>query len=197
MLSTTKFVGEVRGKHVIIKQGTNTGASRIVTGTILDENGEPVAGATVLAKGTNIGTVTDINGNYSLEVPAGCKVLQYSYIGYTSQDIAIEGKRAVNVTMQEDSQLLEDVVVVGYGVQRKVDLTGSVSAITARELENKPVMSTAQALAGVAPGLSVVANSGRPGAGASIKIRGTGTFSSAGNDPLILIDGLAGSIDDV
>lgn len=197
MLSGTRLDCEVRGKHVIIKPKVMNNDKRVVTGTILDEHGEPVAGATVLAKGTNIGTVTDIDGNYSLEVPASCKVLQYSYIGYTPQDIDIVGKRAVNVTMEEDSQLLEDVVVVGYGVQRKVDLTGSVSAITARELENKPVMSTAQALAGVAPGLSVVANSGRPGAGASIKIRGTGTFSSAGNDPLILIDGLAGSIDDV
>ena len=197
ILAGTGLTCEVKGKHIIIKKADAPRKGRIVTGTILDELGEPVAGATVLAKGTKIGTVTDINGNYSLEVPDDCKVLQYSYIGYTSQDISIDGRRAVNVTMTEDSQLLDDVVVVGYGVQRKVDLTGSVSAITARELENKPVMSTAQALAGVAPGLSVVANSGRPGAGASIKIRGTGTFSSAGNDPLILIDGLAGSIDDV
>ena len=197
ILTGTGLTCEVKGKHIIIKKADAPRKGHIVTGTILDEFGEPVAGATVLAKGTQFGTVTDINGNYSLEVPDNCKVLQYSYIGYTSQDISIDGRRAVNVTMTEDSQLLDDVVVVGYGVQRKVDLTGSVSAITSRELENKPVMSTAQALAGVAPGLSVVANSGRPGAGASIKIRGTGTFSSAGNDPLILIDGLAGSIDDV
>lgn len=197
MLNGTGLACEVKGKHIIIKKAGEKKSGRIVTGTILDEFGDPVVGATVLAKGTNTGTVTDINGNYSLEVPANCKELQYSYIGYTSQDIVIGNKNSVNVTMEEDSQLLEDVVVVGYGVQRKVDLTGSVSAITSKELESKPVMSTAQALAGVAPGLSVVANSGRPGAGASIKIRGTGTFSSAGNDPLVLIDGLAGSIDDV
>lgn len=200
MLSGTGYTCEVKGSHIIIKRAEATNqpnSGRIVTGTILDENGNPVIGATVVAKGTTTGTVTDVNGAYSLNVPEDCKELQFSYIGYTPQDITIGSKRAINVTMQEDSQLLEDVVVVGYGVQKKVDLTGSVSAISAKDLENKPVMSTAQALAGVAPGLSVVANSGRPGAGASIKIRGTGTFSSAGNDPLVLIDGLAGSIDDV
>ena len=99
--------------------------------------------------------------------------------------------------MEEDTKRLEEVVVVGYGTQKKVNLTGSVSSITADELANKPVMSTAQALAGLAPGLSVLQTSGRPGTGATVKIRGTGTFSNAGTDPLVLIDGLSGSIDDV
>ena len=96
-------------------------------GTVVDNLGEPIVGAIVTVEGSNVSTTTDINGNYSLEVPDDCKVLQYSYIGYTPQDISIDGRRAVNVTMTEDSQLLDDVVVVGYGVQRKVDLTGRTS----------------------------------------------------------------------
>ena len=92
---------------------------------------------------------------------------------------------------------MEEVVVVGYGTQKKVNLTGAVSAVSAEDLASKPVMSTAQALAGLAPGLSVLQTSGRPGQGATVKIRGTGTFSKAGTDPLVLIDGLSGNIDDV
>ena len=105
--------------------------------------------------------------------------------------MVIASTAPLKVILAEDTQRLEELVVVGYGTQKKVNLTGSVSSISAKELANKPVMSTSQALAGLAPGLSVLTNSGIPGAGASVRIRGTGTFSSAGNSPLVLIDGLA------
>lgn len=172
-------------------------AQNKVNGLVLDTFGEPLVGVSVLVRGTQTGTITDIDGKFSIQAGADA-ILSISYVGYTTRDVRVSNSdKVMKITLEEDKQNLEEVVVVGYGVQKKVNLTGAVSAVTAKDLDNKPVMSTAQALAGLAPGLSVVANSGRPGAGASVKIRGTGTFSSAGNDPLVLIDGLAGSLDDV
>ena len=168
----------------------------VVKGTVTDTNGAPLIGVSILVKGTTTGVVSDVDGNFSLSVKTG-ETLSFSYVGYTTQEILVGKEKMLKVVLKEDAKNLEEVVVVGYGTQKKVNLTGAVSSITAEELANKPVMSTAQALAGLAPGLSVVSNSGRPGAGASVKIRGTGTFSSAGTDPLVLIDGLSGSLDDV
>lgn len=168
----------------------------VVKGTVTDANGTPLIGVSILVKGTTTGVVSDLNGSFSVSVKAG-ETLSFSYVGYITQEILVGKEKLLKVVLQEDTKSLDEVVVVGYGTQKKVNLTGAVSSITAEELANKPVMSTAQALAGLAPGLSVVSNSGRPGAGASVKIRGTGTFSSAGTDPLVLIDGLSGSLDDV
>ena len=184
-LLMTCFVGSV----------TAQGQS-MVKGTVTDSNGEPLIGVSILVKGTTNGVVSDINGGYSISAGAS-DVIQFSYVGYTTQEIQVGNNKILNVTLEEDTKRLDEVVVVGYGTQKKVNLTGAVSSIDSEELINKPVMSTAQAIAGLAPGLSVVSNSGRPGAGASVKIRGTGTFSSAGTDPLVLIDGLSGSMDDV
>lgn len=168
----------------------------IVRGTVTDSSGEPLIGVSILVKGTANGVISDLDGGFSISAAAD-DVLQFSYVGYINQEIQVGNKKILNVIMEEDTKQLDEVVVVGYGTQKKVNLTGAVSSITSDDLINKPVMSTAQAIAGLAPGLSVVANSGRPGAGASVKIRGTGTFSGAGTDPLVLIDGLSGSIDDV
>lgn len=168
----------------------------IVKGTVIDGSGEPLVGVSVLVKGTTTGVVSGLDGTFSISVRNG-ETLVFSYVGYIKQEQLVGKEKNLKIVLQEDAKSLEEVVVVGYGTQKKVNLTGAVSSITAEELINKPVMSTAQALAGLAPGLSVVSNSGRPGAGASVKIRGTGTFSSAGTDPLVLIDGLSGSLDDV
>lgn len=167
-----------------------------VNGLITDSSGEPLIGVSIQVKGTTHGTISDIDGKFMLLVKTG-DILRISYVGYTPQEIKLTGNQQLRIIMEEDTKRLEEVVVVGYGTQKKVNLTGSVSSITADELANKPVMSTAQALAGLAPGLSVLQTSGRPGTGATVKIRGTGTFSNAGTDPLVLIDGLSGSIDDV
>lgn len=167
-----------------------------VSGVIIDSSDEPLIGVSIQVKGTTHGTITDLNGKFTLSAKTG-DILRISYVGYTSQEIKLTGSQQLRVLMEEDMKRLEEVVVVGYGTQKKVNLTGSVASVTADELANKPVMSTAQALAGLAPGLSVLQTSGRPGAGATVKIRGTGTFSNAGTDPLILIDGLSGNIDDV
>lgn len=167
-----------------------------VTGHITDSSGEPLIGVSILIKNTDTGTISDLDGNFTLTATQD-DVLRISYVGYSSQEVQATPGKLMRIILKEDTELLDEVVVVGYGTQKKVNLTGAVSAVTAEDLANKPVMSTAQAIAGLAPGLSVVQTSGRPGTGATVKIRGTGTFSSAGTDPLVLIDGLSGSMDDV
>ena len=171
-------------------------AQNRVTGKVTDASGEPIPGVSVLVKGTTNGTITDLDGNYSLSVPTGSS-LAVSCIGFVTQDVLVGDRSIINVTLEEDALHLEETVVIGYGVQKKVNLTGSVSSVSSEELQSKPVMNTSLAIAGLVPGLSVIQNSGRPGSGASVKIRGTGTFSSAGTNPLVLINGFSGSMDDV
>ena len=167
-----------------------------ITGKVTDLLNEPIIGANVIEKGTTNGTVTDMNGLFTLSTPPNATI-SFSYIGYISTEVAVNNRTELSIKLKEDQTILNEVVVVGYGTQKKVNLTGSVSSVTSEDLANKPVTMTSQAIAGLAPGLSVLQNSGRPGTGANIKIRGTGTFSSAGNNPLVLIDGLAANIDDV
>lgn len=123
--------------------------------------------------------------------------MNFNYIGYEPCSVTLKSASPLSVVMAEDSRSLEEVVVVGYGTQKKVNLTGSVASLSAEDLASRPVTSTSAIIAGLVPGVSVIQNSGRPGAGASVKMRGTGTFSSAGNAPLVLIDGLSGNLDDV
>lgn len=160
-----------------------------VTGVIVDIYDEPLIGVNIIEKGTTNGTVTDIDGNYSLSV-AESAVLQVSYIGYLTQEINTSGRTTVNITLQEDTQALEEVVVVGYGVQKKVNLTGSVASIGAQKLENRPMVNLSSGLGGLAAGVQVRQSSGKPGSdGASILVRGTGTFQGS-NSPMIVIDGV-------
>ncbi|MCH4181604.1 MAG: TonB-dependent receptor [Prevotella sp.] len=198
---------EIQGKSIIVRHQIPVEAPRKeevqqqksfikASGRVTDEKGEPIIGATVKVKGSSNGTVTDLNGNFNLNVE-GDTYLDISYIGYRPKSIKALIGKYLSIKMEEDTKAVDEVVVVGYGTQKKINLTGSVSVVTAKELANKPVSSTAQALAGLVPGLSVLETSGLPGSSATVKIRGTGTFSSAGTDPLVLIDGLSGNIDDV
>ncbi|MBK5722276.1 TonB-dependent receptor [Dysgonomonas sp. Marseille-P4677] len=171
-------------------------SQNVLKGKVLDPLEDPLVGVSIVSKNSDVGTITDINGEFSISVKPG-EVIRISYIGFIQQEIEVKNFNPLLITLYEDTKNLEEIVVVGYGTQKKINLTGSISSVSAEELANKPVMSTAQAIAGLAPGLSVLQTSGRPGTGAMVKIRGTGTFSSAGNDPLVLIDGLSGSIDDV
>lgn len=156
-------------------------------GTVSDAMG-PVAGASVIVKGTTNGTVTDMNGNFSLDVEKG-DILQVSFIGYVSQDIKYTGQSSLNVNLVEDTQKLEEVVVVGYGTQKKVNMTGSVSQVDSKALENRPVQNVSTALQGMMPGVQVTTGSGRPGQdGGTIRVRGVGTLNTA--DPYILVDGI-------
>ncbi|MDR2921540.1 MAG: TonB-dependent receptor [Tannerella sp.] len=160
---------------------------KTVTGTVIDEYNEPVIGANVLEKGTVNGTVTDINGHFTLEVQ-GNALLVISYIGYAEKTVSVGNNTVFNVSLLEDAKLLEEVVVVGYGTQKKVNLTGAISAINAAILENRPITNATQALQGV-QGIYVNQAGGQPGNDkATIRIRGQGTLNN--NDPLILVDGI-------
>ncbi|MDR3261215.1 MAG: TonB-dependent receptor [Tannerella sp.] len=167
-----------------------------VAGTVVDVAGEPIIGANILEKGVTNGTVTDIDGKFGLYVSPGA-TLVISYIGYHTQEIAVGNQSTIRVTLVEDNRSLEEVVVVGFGTQKKVNLTGSVQNVTSAELIKRNTSNASVALQGLAPGVSVVQSSGQPGAdGASIVIRGTGSLNSS-TAPLILIDGVEGDINNV
>ncbi|MFD3000168.1 SusC/RagA family TonB-linked outer membrane protein [Pontibacter toksunensis] len=159
-----------------------------VSGKVIGPDGEGVPGATVVVKGTTIGTATDANGNFTLNVPNGTGTLVVSFIGYKTQETPINNRSTVNVTLVTDAKALEEVVVVGYGTQERSDVTGAISSVQGEALERIPTPTVAQALQGQTPGVQVTANSGSPGAGSSIRIRGAGTIGN--NNPLYVVDGV-------
>lgn len=167
-----------------------------VKGVVLDEAGNPIIGTTVIVKGTNNGTITDIDGKFILDVPENA-VLEVSYIGYTTQVVNVSGQDLLNITLKEDTQSLEEVVVVGFATQKKVNLTGSVGMATAKDLESRPVSNVVNALQGVIPGLNIsnTSGGGELNSSKSIDVRGTGTIGSGSSGaPLILIDGMEGDL---
>ena len=163
--------------------------TKTVTGTIVDEFGEPIIGANVLVKGTTNGAVTDIDGNYSITGVSDSDELVVSYIGYASQTLPVGSQSTFNITMKEDGENLEEVVVVGYGVQKKKDLTGSVSSIKSADIQNVAAANAMQAMQAKVPGMDLQQSSGQAGAGVSITMRGNRSIS-ADNGPLILVDGV-------
>lgn len=169
-----------------------------VSGTVRDTNAEPLVGVTVLESGsTSNGTATDLDGKWSLTVPAG-STLEFSCIGYYSQQLKLTGKTTYDIVMNEDTTLLDDVVVVGFGSQKKVNLTGSVAVATAEDISSRPVNDVPSALQGVLPGLQVTTNSGAIGQTMKIQVRGTGTIAGESSDsPLILIDGMQGDLNTI
>ena len=171
--------------------------SKIVTGTVLDVTGMPVIGANVTVKGTTQGTITDMDGKFSLEVAEG-DILQVTYIGFANQEVKVGTQTNLSVTLKEDAEALDELVVVGYGTQKKVNLTGAVTAITGEKITKRPVTNTTTMLQGQVPGLRIVQGTGQPGAeSVSVKIRGVGTFSGAGASPLVLINGVTGDLSSV
>ena len=179
--------------HVVQQAGA-------VKGTVVDSKGEPIIGATIKVKGdAKNGTITDLDGNFTLNVKPGTEI-EVSYIGYKNQ-VVKAGTAPVKVVMQDDSQSLNEVVVVGFGTQKKVNLTGSVGLATSKDIESRPVGSAVQALQGVVPGLNIDTGNygGDLNASKSISIRGTGTLDSnqSKGDPLILIDGMEGDLNTI
>ncbi|GAA5225344.1 TonB-dependent receptor [Membranihabitans marinus] len=165
----------------------------IVEGQVVDQSGEPLIGVNVLVKGTNNGTATDFNGNFSLQNVNENAVLVFSYIGYQSKETSIAGKSNITIILQEDSQTLDQVVVVGYGTQRKSSITGAISSVDAQDLENMPMTQLGQKLQGKLSGIRINQSTGTPGEGFSVRIRGQASIN-AGNSPLIVIDGFPSSI---
>ncbi|TKG94951.1 SusC/RagA family TonB-linked outer membrane protein [Puteibacter caeruleilacunae] len=168
-----------------------------ITGIVTDEMGEPLPGVSVIIEGTTIGITTDFDGKYELSVPSEYNQLTFSFVGMKKQVVEIGDQNVINITLVEDAIGLEEVVAVGYGVQKKVNLTGSVATVDAAELENRPVPNVSTALQGMAPGLNVsITNAGgQADAAMNINIRGTGSLSSSA--PLVLVDGVKASINDV
>ena len=159
-----------------------------VQGTVTDEQGEPIIGANVLAKGTAVGQATDFDGKFSINVPKDA-VLQVSYIGYLTQEVAVNGQTEIKVVLKENSVVLDEVVAIGYGTVKKEDATGSVSVVKPDEIEAGLATSAQDLLVGKSPGVVVTSAGGDPQANATIRIRG-GSSLNATNDPLIVIDGV-------
>ncbi|MEO7990673.1 MAG: SusC/RagA family TonB-linked outer membrane protein [Chryseolinea sp.] len=161
----------------------------IVSGTVTEEDtGAPLPGVNILVKGTTLGTVTDANGNFSIAVPSGESILVFTFIGFIPQEVSLNGRTNLTVTLIGDLKTLSEVVVVGYGTQDKKDVTGSISSVKGQEFENLPVSSTQQALQGRTAGVNIVRSGGEPGNSGAIRIRGIGSVNDA--NPLIIIDGV-------
>ncbi|SIR27618.1 TonB-linked outer membrane protein, SusC/RagA family [Mucilaginibacter lappiensis] len=169
-----------------------------ITGQVKDEKGLPLPGVTIKIKGTNTGAQTGLDGNYKVEVNDNNAVLVFSFVGFVSQEIVVGNQTRIDVVLREQTSALNEIVVVGYGTQKKVNLTGAVSTVSGNDLNKRPVVNPASMLEGLAPGVAVNTSSGEPGnESVSIRIRGNGTFSGAGSDPLILIDGVPGNFSDL
>jgi len=161
-------------------------AQKVVTGTVVDTFGDPVIGANVVIKGTTEGTMTDADGNFSLKNVSDKAILVVSFMGYTNQEVSTAGKSKFNITLEEDNQVLDEVVMVGYGVQRKVDVTGSTARVGAQELTAMPVNNALQGMQGKAAGVDIQ-NSQRPGEVGNIQIRGVRSLS-ADQGPLYVVN---------
>ena len=159
-----------------------------ITGVVKDQSGEPLIGVNVMEKGTTNGSITDVDGKYSVSVKGGKTILVFSYIGYISQEIPVGNQKTLNVTMKEDTEELEEVVVIGYGTAKKKDLTGAISTVKAESLEKETPRSVQDLLRANAPGVSIGASVNAEGT-ASVQIRGKNTLS-AGSDPLYVLDGV-------
>ena len=176
--------------------GASAGSSAVaqnthrVSGTVVS-NGESVIGASVMVKGTTQGAVTDVDGFYTIQTTPGA-VLVFSAIGYEPQEVNVAGRTKIDITLEESSLLLDDAVVVGYGVQKKVNLTGAVASVSTKELEGKPINNVLEGLQGTTPGLVIQQGSSTPGGVPSMNIRGYNTMND--NNPLVIIDGIEGSL---
>jgi TonB-linked SusC/RagA family outer membrane protein len=186
--------GETKASTNLVSQQQS---GRKVTGTIKDKAGEPLIGVSVSVKGASIGTATDLDGSFTINVPNDNTTLVITYVGYTSQEVKTGNKSDITIVLDEDNKMLDEVVVVGYGTQKKVNLTGSVASINFEEQSlSRPVTNVSTALAGLSSGVQVMQGSGKPGDdGATIRVRGVGTLNNS--DPLVIIDGMEGTLDAV
>ena len=193
-----KLITKLIALTLMVCTATTVFAQNItVTGTVIDASNEPLIGVNVQVRGTTTGAITDINGSFSVQVPGNQSVLIFTYVGFLTEERIVGNQQTINVTMREDTQGLEEVVVVGYGVQKKVNLTGSVSSVNFdEEIQNRPITDASQALSGKISGIWVSQDSGKPGSdGAQLRVRGWGTLNNA--DPLVIIDGVQGNFNTI
>ena len=195
MLSSRGLKFEIHDRHIIITKATPSVAStlqqgRRITGTVTDVQGESMIGVNVIEKGTTNGVITDVDGRFSITVQENA-ILQISFIGYVSQEIAVGNQTNYSITLREDTKNLEEVVVVGYGTIKKSDLTGSVANVKSERLLDRPAVNIGQALSGKAAGVEIFENGGDPDGRVRIRIRGNNSINSS-NDPLYVVDGIIG-----
>jgi TonB-linked SusC/RagA family outer membrane protein len=165
-------------------------AQQAITGTVKDSGGQPMSGVTILVEGTTVGALSGIDGKYSLQLPGGAKILRFSFIGYKDQEVTLDGRDVINVTLSEELTGLDEVVVVGYGTQKKKLVTGSTVQVKGDDIQKLSTVSPMTALQGQTPGLSIIKNTGQPGDGFKVNIRGMGTIGNS--QPLYVIDGVPG-----
>lgn len=192
ILSGTGINYELEGTHIIltteaIKDLHAQQQAKTVTGTVTDVSGEPIIGANIRIKGTTTGTITDIDGNFSIKAEPQ-SVIEVSYIGYLTQETVINNQKSIRFLLKEDTKTLDEVVVIGYGVQKKADLTGSVANINTEKLNTQSNANIGQALQGKIAGVDIVSQGGTPGSGTRIMVRGIGTLNNA--SPLYIVDGM-------
>lgn len=201
LFETKNIAFTISGHQIVLNiassRQTSPQSARKVHGVVLDVRNNPIIGANIIEKGTSNGVISDLEGRFALDVPPGA-VVSISYIGYLSQEVRIPSTGDLKIVLKENSKTLDEVVVVGYGIQRKVNLTGAVGIAQAKELESRPVTSATQALQGLVPGLQISTNTGEIGKSMNIQIRGTGTIGEGSSgSPLILIDGMEGDLNSV
>ena len=196
LLKGTNCVYQVNDNYIVITLKDDEKVKKI-KGTIKDSAGEPIIGANVILKGdATVGSITDIDGNFDLSVPSNA-TLQVSYIGYNTQDVPVGNKSFLNITLKEDTETLDEVVVVGYGSQKKVNVIGSIASVDSKALESRAVPDVSNMLTGQMSGVTITQESGNPGQDAgTIRIRGVGSFGATPS-PLVLVDGLPGSLSDL
>ncbi|TAN01264.1 MAG: SusC/RagA family TonB-linked outer membrane protein [Chitinophagaceae bacterium] len=189
ILTGTPLTYQIIGKRLIVIAAKDKQITSVqINGSVVDSSGSPLVGVTIQVKGTTVGTVTDANGKFSIEVPDNA-VLVISYIGYQTKEVSVDGQEVLKIVLSSLNASLNEVVVIGYGSQQKKDLTGAISVVTAKEIANRPIVNLGEALQGQAAGVAVTSNSGKPGAGLTIRVRGSSSIS-AGNAPLYVVDGI-------
>lgn len=196
MFAGTDIIYAMQGNNILLmqKEAVVQQSGKVVTGTIVDPSGMPVIGANVMVKGTTNGTITDMDGKFSLEVEEGA-TLQISYIGYANQEIKVGNQKTLSIALKEDVEALDELVVVGYGTMKKKDLTGAVGAVKGESLAARKTSQLSNALQGTVSGVMVTRNDGSPETEGMIRVRGITTIGD--NNPLVIIDGIPGNINDV
>lgn len=185
---------EIEGTRILLQRRLNETVikaqevDKTISGTVVDDKGEPLPGVSIVVKGTQQGTSTDVDGKYQLSVPDGSSVLIFSFVGYMSAEKTVTNETVIDITLATDTKSLQEIVVVGYGTQKRANVTAAISSVPMSEIKDMPVSNVATALQGKIPGVVIQQNNGTPGSTPAIKVRGFGSIS-AGNSPLIVIDG--------
>ena len=182
---------------VLLITGTSGIMGQIsINGRVTDTDGNPVIGANIAVKGTNVGVITDVDGKFTLKVPSAESIISVSFIGYLTKEIEIGTRTSIDITLETDATSLDEVVVIGYGTQKKVNLTGSLSTVPIKELESRPITNVSSALQGTMAGVTVKVDNGQPGRDQGvIKVRGIGTLSNS--NAMVMVDGIVSSLNDI